>query len=126
LTGRILVAEDDPINKRVIEMMLNRLGLGSRVVNNGAEALAAVKTETWDAVIMDCQMPLMDGFDAARRIRRHLAGRHLPIIALTANVMPEDRAACLAAGMDDFLAKPVRQDELRAMLVRWLMTPPAA
>jgi signal transduction histidine kinase len=126
LAGRILVAEDDPINKRVIEMMLTRLGLDSRVVDNGAEALAAVETETWDAVIMDCQMPLMDGFDAARRIRRHLAGRHLPIIALTANVMAEDRAACLAAGMDDFLAKPVRQDELRAMLVRWLTTPPAA
>lgn len=120
LTGRILVAEDDPINKRVIQLMLGRLGLHPVVVSNGAEAVTAVERETWDAIIMDCQMPVMDGFEATRLIRRHRQGKPLPIIALTANAMAEDRAACLAAGMDAFLAKPVRQEELRATLTHWL------
>ncbi len=120
LSGRILVAEDDNINKRVIQLMLGRLGIQPTIVENGAVALDAVKLAAWDAIIMDCQMPVMDGFEATRRIRAHLAGRPLPIIALTANAMAEDRAACLAAGMDDFLAKPVRQDELRTTLAKWL------
>ncbi len=125
LSGRVLVAEDDAINKRVIQLMLGRLGLQPVVVTNGAEALAAVQTETWDVVIMDCQMPTMDGFEATRRIRDFLQGARLPIIALTANAMAEDRTACLAAGMDDFLAKPVRQEELRITLAKWLPSMPA-
>jgi signal transduction histidine kinase/CheY-like chemotaxis protein len=124
LRGRVLVAEDDPINKRVIQLMLKRLGLESVVVDDGAAAVAAIEQSTWDAVLMDCQMPIMDGFEATRRMRAHLQGRPLPIIALTANVMPEDRAACLAVGMDDFLSKPVRQDELRTALAKWLGTSP--
>jgi signal transduction histidine kinase/ActR/RegA family two-component response regulator len=123
LNGRVLVAEDDPINKRVIQLMLKRLGLECVVVDDGAAAVAAVEQASWDAVLMDCQMPIMDGFAATRQIRAHLQGRPLPIIALTANVMPNDRAACLAVGMDDFLAKPVRQDELRAALANWLVKP---
>lgn len=122
LRGRVLVAEDDPINKRVIQLMLKRLGLECLVVDDGAAAVAAIEQANWDAVLMDCQMPIMDGFEATRRMRAHLQGRgrSLPIIALTANVMPDDRAACLAAGMDDFLSKPVRQDELRTTLAKWL------
>lgn len=125
LSGRILVAEDDPINKRVVQLMLGRLGLQSVIVSNGAEAVAAVQQEHWDAVIMDCQMPTMDGFEATRLIRQHLQGTPLPIIALTANAMAEDRAACLAAGMNAFLAKPVRQEELLATLAHWLSQPAA-
>jgi signal transduction histidine kinase/CheY-like chemotaxis protein len=120
LRGRVLVAEDDATNKRVIQLMLRRLGLDCHVVDDGAAALAAAKAETWDAIIMDCQMPVMDGFQATKLIRAHLRGAHLPIIALTANVMPTDREACFTAGMDDFLAKPLRQDELRTTLEKWL------
>lgn len=125
LSGRVLVAEDDPINKRVIQLMLKRLGLECDVVDDGAAAVAAIEQASWDAVLMDCQMPIMDGFEATRRIRAHLQGRPLPIIALTANVMPADRAACLAVGMNDFLAKPVRQGELRTTLAKWLAKPPS-
>jgi CheY-like chemotaxis protein len=77
-------------------------------------------------VLMDCQMPGLDGFETTRQIRKKLAGRPLPIIALTANAMTGDREACVAAGMDDFLSKPVRQEELRACLDRWLSKAPKA
>ncbi len=120
LTGRLLVIEDDRINQRVIEMLLEKLGLNCVIISSGEEGVAAASNEPWAAVLMDCQMPGMDGFEATRRIRQNLVGRPLPIIALTANAMAEDRAACLAAGMDDFLAKPVRQDELQLCLERWL------
>jgi signal transduction histidine kinase/CheY-like chemotaxis protein len=123
LQGRVLVAEDDATNKRVIQLMIKRLGLESHVVDDGAAAVKAATSEHWDAVIMDCQMPVMDGFEATRRIRATLSGHPLPIIALTANVLPADREACFAAGMDDFLAKPVRQEELRAALEKWLPGP---
>jgi signal transduction histidine kinase/ActR/RegA family two-component response regulator len=126
LQGRILVAEDDPVNQRVVQLMLQRLGLDCQLVNDGAQALAAVAQEHWDAVLMDCQMPVMDGFEATRKIRHRPQAPHLPIIALTANVMAEDRIACMAAGMDDFLAKPVRQEELRGMLGKWLARPAPA
>ena len=125
LAGHVLVVEDDRVNQRVIELMLFKLGLTCRLVDNGAAAIAAVRTGRWDAVIMDCQLPGMDGLEATRQIRTHLSDRPLPIVALTANVRPEDRAACLAAGMDDFLTKPIRQDELHACLEKWL-TPAAA
>jgi two-component system, sensor histidine kinase len=120
LAGRLLVIEDDRVNQRVIELLLEKLGLECVIINNGEEGVAAATNEPWAAVLMDCQMPGMDGFEATRRIRQNLAGRPLPIIALTANAMAADRAACLAAGMDDFLAKPVRQDELQLCLERWL------
>ncbi|MBS0632279.1 MAG: response regulator [Verrucomicrobia bacterium] len=120
LHGRLLVVEDDPVNQRVIQLLLERLGLESVVINNGADAVAAVSREPWDAVLMDCQMPGMDGFEATRQIRRKLPANQLPIIALTANAMASDRAACLAAGMNDFLSKPVHREELRACLEKWL------
>ena len=120
LKGRLLVVEDDRVNQRVIELLLEKIGLDSVIVGDGASAVEVATLEPWDAVLMDCQMPGMDGFEATRRIREKLAGKPLPIIALTANAMAGDREACLAAGMDDFIPKPVRKDELRACLEKWL------
>jgi signal transduction histidine kinase/ActR/RegA family two-component response regulator len=125
LVGRLLVVEDDRVNQRVIELLLNKLGLDSVIVADGAAAVEVATFERWDAILMDCQMPGMDGFEATRQIRARLKGRPLPIIALTANAMAGDREACLSAGMDDFIAKPIRQEELRACLERWLPTAPA-
>jgi len=123
LEGRVLVAEDDRINRLVIETMLKRVGVRFASVENGAMAVEAVQRDSWDVVLMDMQMPELDGLEATRRIREVLKRRDLPIIALTANVMASDRAACDAAGMNDFLAKPIRQDELRRCLERWLPIP---
>jgi CheY-like chemotaxis protein len=118
--GRILVVEDDPVNQRVITMMLERLGLQSTIAGDGHAALEALAQGGWSLIFMDCQLPGIDGFETTRRARAALAGQPLPIIALTANVRPEDREACLAAGMNDFLGKPVRTETLRACLARWL------
>ncbi|MBX3750936.1 MAG: response regulator [Opitutaceae bacterium] len=125
LRGRVLVAEDDPVNQRVVQLMLERIGLEYVIVENGRAAVTTAARGEIDLVLMDCQMPEMDGFEATRRIRAQPGSRHLPIIALTANVMAEDRLACAAAGMDDFVAKPIRHDELRATLARWLQRPAA-
>ncbi len=119
-TGRLLIVEDDRVNQRVIELLLHKFGLQSVVVTDGSAAVEVATVEHWDAILMDCQMPGMDGYEATRQIRARLQGRPLPIIALTANAMASDREACAAAGMDDFIAKPVRQDELLACLDRWL------
>jgi signal transduction histidine kinase len=126
LSGRVLVVEDDWGSQRVVEIFLRKLGLEVVIVDNGAEGIELAVREKWDAVLMDIQMPGIDGFEAVRRIRRRIEGRWLPIIALTANVRPEDRLAAEASGMDDFLTKPVRQAELRASLERWLQGPGAA
>jgi two-component system, sensor histidine kinase len=124
LSGRLLVVEDDRVNQRVIELLLQQFGLEAVVVTDGASAVEVATFERWDAILMDCQMPGMDGFEATRRIRERLQGRRLPIIALTANALNGDRERCTAAGMDDFIAKPVRQQELRACLERWLVAAP--
>ncbi|MBI5766568.1 MAG: response regulator [Verrucomicrobia bacterium] len=126
LEGRVLVVEDDRVNQRVVELLLEQLGLTPTIVGDGASAVEVALLEPWDVVLMDCQMPGMDGYEATRRIREKLAGRPLPIIALTANAMTGDREACLAAGMNDFLAKPVRRDELRSCLEKWLAQTPTA
>ncbi len=119
-SARILVVEDDPVNQRVVTMMLKRLGVECTIVGDGHAALAVLLQEDWQLVFMDCQMPGIDGFETTRRARVALAGRPLPIIALTANARPEDREACLTAGMDDFLSKPVLLERLRACLTQWL------
>jgi CheY-like chemotaxis protein len=120
LVGRVLVVEDDRVNQRVINLLLGQLGIETVIVADGASAVDLAVRQLWDAVLMDCQMPGMDGLEATRQIRRRVQGRELPIIAITANAMAGDREACVAAGMDDFLAKPVRQEELRMVLERWL------
>jgi PAS domain S-box-containing protein len=114
---RVLVAEDNTINQRVITMLLGKLDCQVDVVATGAEALAAIACRAYDLVFMDCSMPEMDGYTAARHVRHHEEpGRHIPIIALTASVLPNDRQRCLDAGMDDFVAKPVSLEALTQTL----------
>lgn len=122
--SRILLVEDNPVNQRVAQRVLQHLAVTVVTVNHGAEALERLAQQPFDAVLMDCQMPVMDGFTAARRIRaQELAlghGRRLPIIALTANVMSEDRELCLAAGMDAHVGKPLERGQLADCLGRFL------
>jgi signal transduction histidine kinase/CheY-like chemotaxis protein/HPt (histidine-containing phosphotransfer) domain-containing protein len=125
ITGaRVLVAEDNLAGKRLMERMLARLGIEVQVVGTGLEAVEAVRSSHFDVVLMDCHMPEMDGFAATQALRAD--GWSLPIIALTANAMTGDREACLAAGMDDYLAKPIVAAELVRALSRWLAERPAA
>jgi len=117
---RVLVAEDNAVNTKLAVMLLDRLGCKVQTAANGVEALAALGRSQVDLILMDCEMPDMDGFEATREIRRREAGRrHTPIVAMTAHAMDNDRERCLAAGMDDYLAKPVRAPLLRAALERW-------
>jgi PAS domain S-box-containing protein len=116
---RILVAEDNSVSQRVARMQLRSLGYEPDIVGNGQEALDAVSRIPYDLVLMDCQMPEVDGFEATARLRRLEGGRHTPVIAMTANAMGGDRELCLQAGMDDYIAKPVRIEELEAAILRW-------
>jgi len=119
--GRVLVAEDNAVNQRVVRGLLQRLGCEVAVVADGAAAAAAAATGEFDLVLMDCQMPVRDGYEATAEIRRQeAAGVRLPVVALTANAMAGDRERCLAAGMDGYLAKPIRLDALADELARWL------
>ena len=113
---RILLAEDGPDNRRLVSHLLGRLGATVETVENGDEAVKRVLQGglTIDLVLMDMQMPVMDGWEATRQLRN--AGCQVPVLALTANAMPGDRAACLEAGCDDYLAKPVRREALAAAI----------
>jgi PAS domain S-box-containing protein len=118
---RVLVAEDNPINRKVALSMLEHLGYRAEVVVNGLEAVEACARSTYEAILMDCQMPVLDGLRATAWIRqREGRARRTPIIALTADTLTEDRQRCFSAGMDDFLAKPVTLALLRDTLVRWV------
>jgi len=154
--SRILIVEDNIVNQKLVVRMVEKLGYKPDVVENGQEALTALAKGDYAVILMDCQMPVMDGFEATRCIREREASgtvsgsgsqvpgpksdhsngshetfhskletrRHIPIIAVTANAMQGDRERCLAAGMDDYLAKPIKLDELRSALARWVSVPP--
>ncbi len=131
--GSILVAEDNPVNQKVTVLQLRQLGYTADVVANGTEVMAALARRRYDLILMDAQMPEMDGIEATRRIRQAQASgtlglpARLPVIAMTASAMEGDRDDCLRAGMDDYLSKPVRPELLREMLRRHLPRPrPAA
>jgi two-component system sensor histidine kinase/response regulator len=114
---RILVAEDNVVNQKVARLLLKQLGQRADLATNGLEAVRALQRQHYDVVLMDCQMPEMDGFDATREIRQQIPLQHQPyIVAMTANALEGDREGCLNAGMDDYLAKPVDRERLRAIL----------
>jgi CheY-like chemotaxis protein/HPt (histidine-containing phosphotransfer) domain-containing protein len=118
---RVLLAEDNVINQKVAVAQLRKFGYSPDVVANGLEALEAVRRERYDVILMDCQMPQMDGYEASRQIRLHeqsQAGKPVYIIAMTANAMQGDREICLQAQMNDYLSKPVKDTDLRAALGR--------
>ncbi|MYN27287.1 response regulator [Duganella levis] len=124
---KVLLAEDNPVNVEVASAMLEGLGLDVSRACNGEEALHSVQADDFDLILMDCQMPVMDGFAATTEIRRHEQqrgrARSLPIIAITANALQGDRESCLAAGMDDYLSKPYTQQALGQTLARWISLP---
>ncbi|MBL9169848.1 MAG: response regulator [Verrucomicrobiales bacterium] len=117
---RILLVDDSIVNQRVTSTMLRRMGYAPAVAGNGQEALDELARSSYDLVLMDVQMPVMDGYEAAAEIRKRWPERERPIIvALTANAVQGDRDLCLHAGMDDYLSKPLRPRELEATLMRW-------
>ncbi|HVK99803.1 MAG TPA: response regulator, partial [Dongiaceae bacterium] len=120
--GRLaLIVEDNPVNQMVLKASLTKLGLRTLVANNGDEAIAMVLAQPVDIVLMDCQMPVLDGFEATRAIRQLGDDRSLvPIIAITANAMSKDRERCVEAGMNDYMSKPVDMQELKEKLLKWL------
>jgi len=118
--ARVLLVEDNPVNQLVAKGMLSKLGCEVVIANHGGEALSYLEQATVDLVLMDCNMPVMDGYEASRRIRQSGRWPDLPIIALTANALPDERERCRAAGMNDYLAKPFRREELVSLLDSWL------
>jgi CheY-like chemotaxis protein len=131
LIGKVLLVEDNPVNRTLAVAMLNRLGIEPVEAENGLAALQAMDGTSFDLVLMDCQMPVMDGFEATRAIRAREHGQlvtRTPIVAITANALSGDSERCLQAGMDAYLAKPYTLKALRATLAPWLGvgTPPVA
>jgi signal transduction histidine kinase/HPt (histidine-containing phosphotransfer) domain-containing protein len=125
--ARVLLVEDNRVNQQVALRMLKTLGISASIAENGEMAVAAIQAEPFDLVLMDCQMPVMDGYEATRRVRAWEAAPHdgatrrrVPIVAMTANALFGDREKCLAAGMDDYLAKPIKRDLLAVVLAPWL------
>ncbi len=115
---RILMAEDNAINQRVGQLILERAGFKIDLVSDGGEALAAHREQPYDVILMDCQMPSMDGFEASRQIRK-LEGKQPVIIAVTANALLGERERCLEAGMDDYLSKPFQAEQLVGVVKKW-------
>ena len=118
--GRVLVAEDNLVNQMVAVKLLDKMGYAADVACNGREAVERARKVPYDLILMDCQMPELDGYAATAEIRGHQGkAPHAPIIALTANSMQGDREKCLAAGMDDYLSKPIALEALAAILEKW-------
>ena len=124
--ARVLLVEDNPINQEVAQALLLALGMQVHMAADGQAAVRMVAEQAFDLVLMDVQMPVMDGLRATAAIRARPGARRVPIIAMTANAFDDDRALCLSAGMDDYLAKPVEPDAMRRCLARWLGSTPAA
>lgn len=118
ISGKILVAEDNPVNQEVAKAMLARLGMETAIANDGKHAVELAYNNRYDIILMDCQMPVMDGFEATAQIRKQFSD--IPIIALTANATEDDRNHCLNAGMNDFLSKPYSIDQLQQKIMNWL------
>jgi two-component system, sensor histidine kinase and response regulator len=126
--ARVLLVEDNAVNQQVAIAMLEKLGCAVDLASDGQQALAAEARARYDVIFMDCQMPVMDGFATTQVIREREArsggndrgARRVPIVAMTANALEGDRERCLTHGMDDYIAKPFRQQQLKVMLERWL------
>lgn len=125
---RILLTEDNLVNQRLATRLLEKRGHYVVVAGNGREALETLEKQTFDLVLMDIQMPEMDGLEATAKIREkeQLTGQHLPVVALTAHAMKGDQQLCMAAGMDDYLTKPIRPQELDALLGKYAAKPAAS
>ena len=124
--ARILLVEDNDINQLIARALLEDVGLVVEVANNGQIALERVQESAYDLVFMDMQMPVMDGVTATREMRKLQRLAHLPIVAMTANAMERDRQMCMDAGMNDFLVKPIDQEDMLGILLRWILPPGAA
>jgi CheY-like chemotaxis protein/HPt (histidine-containing phosphotransfer) domain-containing protein len=123
LGGHALLVEDNPVNRQVAQRLLTLLGLSFAIAENGKEALEQLDREAFDVVLLDCQMPVMDGYTAVRILRQNetaKSSKHMPVIAMTANAMAGDREKCLRAGMDDYLSKPLNRALLEQTLRRWI------
>ncbi|MGE7957842.1 ATP-binding protein [Pseudomonas sp. NPDC089530] len=116
----VLLVEDNPVNQTVIQAMLRSLGFSVSIATDGAQAVRSAESLIFEAILMDCRLPLIDGYEATRQIRQLPGCSDLPIIALTANALQGDREACLAAGMNDYLAKPFKRTDLQQILQRWV------
>ena len=115
------MVEDAPTNQRLMMRILNQMGYQVDAVSNGQQALDQLATQPYDLVLMDCQMPVLDGYEATRRLRQREDGRrHTVVIGVTASAMVGDREKCLAVGMDDYLSKPIRLEPLRTLLEHWI------
>ena len=117
--ANILVVDDNPVNQKLAVLMLKRMGYTVDIAENGLEAVEAVSRKPYQVVLMDVQMPIMDGYQATAEIRRREGTHHTPIIALTASVMPPGEDQCRAAGMDGYVTKPVDWDDVAALLEHW-------
>ncbi|GFZ65284.1 hypothetical protein PSE10B_18060 [Pseudomonas amygdali pv. eriobotryae] len=118
--ARVLLVEDNPVNQLVAKGILGKLGCEVIISSHGGEALEQLEQGHFDLVLMDCNMPVMDGYEASRQIRSSGRWPNLPIVALTANAMPDERERCKAAGMNDYLTKPFRRAELAGILDQWI------
>jgi CheY-like chemotaxis protein len=123
---RVLVAEDNPVNQLLMTRVLKKMGYTAQIVADGKQAVEAASRDEYSVILMDCQMPELDGFEATAQIRqRENPAKRIPIIALTANAMKGDSERCFAAGMDDYLSKPVDLTLLAEALQRWTAVPAA-
>jgi CheY-like chemotaxis protein len=124
--ARVLLVEDNEINQELAIELLGRVGIAVTVAGDGRQALDALQRERFDGVLMDCQMPVMDGYAATRALRQRAELKEMPVIAMTANAMSGDREKALAAGMDDHIVKPIDIDAMFATMARWIKPAPAA